>query len=1425
MLPIVTLNRRFIEWEKKEPPPDAEFRRAMGLEDGGLGWEELLSKRRVVILAEAGSGKSTEMKERARLQEADGRRAFHASLEDIGADGLEGALSATNRKRLAEWRESRDEAWLFLDSVDEAKAAGVRLEKVLRRLAEGILGAEHRAHVILSGRITDWAFRSDLELLKDWLPLPQSDPIAPEQELLQIVRQDQKRHQQPPQEEPLIVLMASLDRDRVGKFAEAKGAPKLAQFLEEIEAANLWPFARRPLDLDWLVRFWQSEGRLGSLAEMIDRGIAERLKETNPNRQKTDSLNETRALHGVERIAAAMVFGRRATIAIPDRDIAFSSDTPLELEDVLPDWSADERGLLLTRPIFDPATLGRARFHNDNEGVVRSYLTARWLLRLRGGNLLTGAVFDLLFASSYGVDVIRPSLAQTAAWLALWDQDVAREAVRRCSGLLFTAGDPASLPLEVRKGALVCVLRELATGNHESPMWENHKLRRFAQPDLGVAVVDLWEEYKDQQEAAELLLMLAWLGALKECSEIARQVALDSSRSPLARIFAGRILVRTCAEQTKQSYAKYVLAERSTLPPAMVRDAVDDIFPAFLGVADLLAVLETMGDTRDEGGLDLQWDGPKLVAKLHCVTDLEQLLRGLLNLLGGEIGTRDYHEPTEREEAYFPAIDSAVVRLLKMSPPGEAPEAAIDAVLRMGTRHHPGRDLADVRTELHRTLPRRRAAFWRAVERLRRPEEEFRRIENLWQMRRLGYWPDLRVEDIDWMLSEGLARSEYDRRLVINATLAIQQGAGSPDGFIEKIRLAASADAVASEAFESWMQAQQLPREAEDDAELVAAEALNAAAAHERDRSWIEFVEKLRADPARIAALRVPVPPPGSNTDLMYLCQLLEGAGNRSRYAVDTVTPLERLVGIEAATAARGGFIAHWRHNVPWLESHRTPEQRNTILYVDIMGIVGITLEAEANDHWAERLTSEEAKLAAGYATLELNGFPSWLSGLAKSKPTEVVDVLLGEIRAEFSSPEGSLHRTMGTVLHAGDELMTLLSPTLLDEIEAGTVPDGLLFKALQIVVRGMHTDRRTDFVKLGIERFEHDPTEPGAMLYLAAVFRLDPALATDALFRAKEGKEEGEQSALVNRFLMLTFGYGMSPPAFGADTIAVEVLDRLVQCVFHPGRLPASPKRPSGRAYSPTDGDRIDQAHSSLFNRFVNTPGPATYRALVNLQTQPCSITRTRLRALAEERAVKDSETAPWPASEVVSFERSGETAPSTSKDLQDLAVRVLADIQHELLNHDFAQGKTVKSLPLEKDVQLWVASALHQKRGRSFTVVREEHVVNEKEPDLRLRAKASDAMVAIEIKATRSEWTLKQLEEALVDQLCRRYLRAANGKHGILLLVHQDERKWKDVGTGIFLSSHDVVARLAAIAAEISSERSDSPQPVVCVLDVSAC
>jgi len=77
------------------------------------------------------------------------------------------------------WRERSDEsAWFFVDSVDEAKVSGVRLDKALRRIADGFAGGERRARVILSGRLTDWEFRRDLGRLNEDLAVPK-DPVLP----------------------------------------------------------------------------------------------------------------------------------------------------------------------------------------------------------------------------------------------------------------------------------------------------------------------------------------------------------------------------------------------------------------------------------------------------------------------------------------------------------------------------------------------------------------------------------------------------------------------------------------------------------------------------------------------------------------------------------------------------------------------------------------------------------------------------------------------------------------------------------------------------------------------------------------------------------------------------------------------------------------------------------------------------------------------------------------------------------------------------------------------------------------------------------------------------------------------------------------------------------------------------------------------
>jgi hypothetical protein len=255
----IPLDRRFEEWRNGELS-DPELRSRFRLSRGSETWNDVLAKPRVVILAEAGSGKTEEMKEQARLQSEAGAFAFYATVQDVGHRGLPEALRPAARQRFNSWRAGDRPAWFFIDSIDEAKLDGIRLERALGQLATAIYGAEGRAHIILSGRLTDWEFRRDLKRLDDELPMPADRPVLPpptaDDVVVSTIRDERPNEDGPKPETPLVVVMMPLDPERVRVFAEAKRIDDLDAFIAEIESANLWRFARRPLDLQWMVQFW-----------------------------------------------------------------------------------------------------------------------------------------------------------------------------------------------------------------------------------------------------------------------------------------------------------------------------------------------------------------------------------------------------------------------------------------------------------------------------------------------------------------------------------------------------------------------------------------------------------------------------------------------------------------------------------------------------------------------------------------------------------------------------------------------------------------------------------------------------------------------------------------------------------------------------------------------------------------------------------------------------------------------------------------------------------------------------------------------------------------------------------------------------------------------------------------------------------------
>jgi hypothetical protein len=1430
---IIELNRRFVECrDDEESDPDLVAR--FSSTEATQGWDDLLKLRRVVFLAEAGSGKTTEMTTRARQQLAAGHPSFYAALEDVARSGLEAALRPADREGLAAWIGSEQDGWFFIDSVDEARHGGIKFRTALRAIAAAIAGAERRAHVVLSGRYTDWQFRRDLAQLNEELPIPVDEalppPPTPDELVISTIHQERLKAPPPP-EKAVVVVMTGLDAERVRLFAKGKDIQNLDAFIGQIEAANLWQFARRPLDLDWLVEFWHNHGRLGSLAETLEVCFAERLQESSFDRARQDSLDVARAKHAVERIGAALVFGRKSTIRVPDAEIKLSADpSSLDIADVLPDWSPQDRSLLLRRAVFDPATLGRARFHNDNQGVVRAYLTARWLRRLCQTNLSQQGLFDLLYAETCSIEVIKPSMQETAAWLSLWDESIAKQVERRQPFLLLTAGDPANLSRQTRESLLKHVVEKIASGERV-PLLDFDTFKRFCRPDLAQAVRKLWDVHHAHPEACRFLLRVIGLGGIKACADLADKLVFGSKPKRDVSIIAGRALMATGDEATKGRYGAFIKANCVSLPNTVVWDALEQLFPRYIGIRDLLHILSRVDVTDSDGGLGLDWHGPNLVERLTSQADLERLVHALLTQLGGTTSAGERKE-TQREKVYFPMIGAAAGRILELCPIDQAPNPAIDAAARLSKsiRKSPSsREVADdVTTELQKTSARRRLAFWRFVERLAgHPMLAGRAIEGLWDLQYLGWSVELSVEDIDWLLADGLERvTDHERRLAINTAMAIWRGDGSSDGLRKRIGARVKGDAVMAQTFDSWLTSPQgSAEETESRKKLERLERRNAVERAKADKSWVDFAAKLRANPDEMRNL-TPTTAKGTDAKLFHLWHLLSMSDDRGRkYAIDSVAPLEPMIGPQATEGFRVGLIAHWRAWDPWLRSTRKDEELNQIRLLDCMGIAGVTLEAKARSDWATQFGSDGARRAAGYATLELNGFPSWLAALAEAKPDEVRAVLSNEIIAELNQRSDAPRFGVLQDIARGDRAIAeLMAPVVLDELEKRTaLPTDVLSHVLDIAKRGLPPEQ--DRLKaLAISRFNNATDPTISSLYIGAVFSIDGSAATDAVFARLDQMPVAYQPALVQVVLPHIFGnrYEDEEPPF--RNLPLSSLERLVRLAYQTIRIEDDNVHPSGVVYSPDSRDDAEQARGAALELLVSISGRATYEAILRLaDSSGFAVLKPRLIELAKERAAKDSESGSWKAGEAVVFEQSAETEPHTSRDLQLVALRRLADMQYDLLHDDFQQGETLAVLADENAVQRWVADRMRLKQGRSYSVEREVHVADEKEPDIRLRAKATDANVPIEVKVAES-WTIHDLETALKDQLCDKYLRAREGRYGILLLVHQTPRpKGWQARDGAMMTFDQVVKHLQTMAVAIAASGSNAPQAEIAVLDVS--
>ncbi|MDD9983809.1 MAG: hypothetical protein OXU81_21040 [Gammaproteobacteria bacterium] len=293
MTSFIDVQRRFHDLTEKELE-DTELLLSWSEYEIGssVGWSDLLNDDRVVLLAEAGAGKTMEMVEQANRLVGEGRFAFFVPLESLDREPIADLLSVADEERFEAWKaESREAAWFFLDAVDELKLTEGKLDRALHRLSKAIDGRGDRARVIISCRPGDWRSHLDLATVQDRLPVParrRENPSRPPEEVfMEALRHDLgETARVAPEEEGLpnrgavrTVAMLPMSDKQIRLFAERSGVDDSAALLAELDRQKAWTFARRPLDLADLIATWTSSRRLGTRARQHEANVAVKLKD------------------------------------------------------------------------------------------------------------------------------------------------------------------------------------------------------------------------------------------------------------------------------------------------------------------------------------------------------------------------------------------------------------------------------------------------------------------------------------------------------------------------------------------------------------------------------------------------------------------------------------------------------------------------------------------------------------------------------------------------------------------------------------------------------------------------------------------------------------------------------------------------------------------------------------------------------------------------------------------------------------------------------------------------------------------------------------------------------------------------------------------------------------------------------------------
>lgn len=1379
------------------------------------------------MVSEAGAGKTYECRERASALFARGDAAFFLPLERIAAGGVASALYGPQLQRFERWLASSSEAaYFFLDSIDELQLVHGSFRDALERFAHDLDGALGRATVVVTSRPVSIDRRAFREILP--VPEPANETLNGEEFARIAIHGSSEAGKDLPSTFIEVELLPLTDQ-QIAEFSRARGVVSPEVMLAAIDARHAREFARRPQDLIELCDDWRDHGRIRAHFEQVKSHVLARLAARPDRKEKADlSIEKTR--RGAQQIALTVILSRRLTLRYSaGADVDGAGSPPIDPRVLLPGWTTNEIATLLERPIFAEGGYGRVRFHHRS---VMEYLAACEIDQLiSSGAISQSTATRFLFGlTATNTRVLKPSMRAVSGWLALLRPDLFETVLSAEPSTLLMYGDPESLTERQRDLALTAFVERYGKGQWRGLHVPEVQVARLSQATLSETVLTAWQRGVENPEVRELLLRLVAAGRLDKCADLVASVASDVACSDRER-FEALIALSKLADKRLAAFVESAVALTAGWTDAVARWIGTSLYPEHVSDAQLLQLLSSVQvDSRRSGDYA---NRVALVIERSNLSEirLKALLPGLWALTHSNVEIR--HDRLIYKKGHLKVstiLLTVCICLLECG--NESDDLLRASVLALRASDETTglrRGIAELRALFDKFPPPVRQRIFDAdlacTAAINAGHDVRYRHGRFCYDGALVYTPE---RDLPWVLDALSVPDPSDRRAVL-LQLAVHLSAvgGNSAPEFDHLRLAVADSPALITQLNAAIEA---AKPSEEGLRLLEEHRKRAIRQQRKEASnrkeWLAFWSEVAERPALALA------PGRLDSTIWNLWAVLRQKGHGDDEGRWDRAFLETHFGHDVTNAIRRALMSYWRSMKPSVRSERKQGEKDNYLVVWSIGLMALYAEAE-DSTWVTRLSCDEAKLAARYAFLELNGFPKWLEALGEAHQESVEYLIGNELTAELeeSSSDGLWHSMLLQGLRYGPRKLARLFQLRLaswlngsgDELQDPHSASGESKLSHVVSILMAHGDEsiHSMLVDRAAKQIATAGTGSDFFFWLPVLCGLNPERGTAMLLERLE-KLPVEQDGIAVRAIGCIFNErGTGGIGDWGATLAADSLLALTTAFYRHVRIEDDLVHEG--AYSPRSRDFAENGRRYVFDALMQADGPEGMRAKLALAKKPMfAHLKDRIAALAEERLATEVDSSVAEVSELAALFEGKDLPPRTGSDMAQLLLDRLDDLQ-ELMLRDTGPRAAWAVVDDENTLRPAIARELEVAARGAYTVDQEAVTADEKETDIRFRS-VSGHQATIELKLGEKSRSARELRDTIEDQLVKKYMAHRMARTGCLLVtVSNPKKRWRHPETKRSIDRFQLQDLLMAAAQAAQQRLGGDARVIARVLDLT--